>query len=77
LDYGFVDTTGNRSISSPPQQHCTNDIAYYQVGFALKRLERLTEALAAFEKVIELGPESEMRDVFIRFRDEVAQELNR
>ena len=42
-----------------------------------RRLRRLTEALAAFEKAIELGPESQMRDVFIRVGDEVAQELNR
>jgi tetratricopeptide (TPR) repeat protein len=52
-----------------------NAIAHYQVAFALRRLGRLTEALAEFEKAIELGPGTDMFDVFVRFRDEVAQEL--
>lgn len=51
-------------------------IAYYQVGFALRRLGRLTEALTAFEKAIEIGPESHMLVYFIQNRDEVTQEIN-
>lgn len=54
-----------------------NEIAHYQVAFALRELGRLEEALAAFDKAIEVGPESHMFDVFLRFRDEVQEELNR
>lgn len=52
-----------------------NEIAWYQLGTALKELGRLTEARAAFDKAIEEGPDSHMYDVFVRFRDQVVQEL--
>lgn len=54
-----------------------NEIAHYQVAFALRQLGRLEEALAAFDKAIEVGPDSHMFDVFVRFRDEVREELSR
>jgi tetratricopeptide (TPR) repeat protein len=51
-------------------------IAHYSVGFALKQLGRLEEALPRFEKAVELGTGMDMYTAFVRFRDEVLQEIN-
>ena len=51
-------------------------IAHYQVGFALRRLGRLDESLSFLEKAIELGPGTDMFDFYIRFRDEIIEEIN-
>jgi len=50
-------------------------IEYHQMGLALRELGRLDEALAAFENAIAVGSGSPFYEMFIRDRDEIAQQL--
>ncbi|MGV3590068.1 MAG: alpha/beta hydrolase-fold protein [Gammaproteobacteria bacterium] len=50
-------------------------IEYHQMGWALRDLGRLDEALAAFEQAIALGEGLRFYDLFVSDRDDVAQRL--